>query len=52
MSTEKPRAVHRRDYRPPDYTIDAVDLDFSLGEDETLVGARMEVRRNFAALGD
>jgi len=50
MSIEKPQTVHRLDYRPPDYTIDQVDLDFTLGEDETIVVARLSVRRNFAAL--
>ena len=35
MSIEKPRSIHRRDYRPPDYTIDRVDLDFILGEEES-----------------
>ncbi len=52
MSAEKPQAVYRRDYRPPDYTIDRVDLDFLLGDDDAIVTARMDVRRNFAAEGD
>ena len=52
MSAEKPQAVHRLDYRPPDYYIDTVDLDFSLGEDETIVGARLGLRRNPDLEGD
>src|SRR5262245_63472226 len=51
MSAEKPQVVHRRDYRPPDYRIESVELDFDLHEDETLVRARLEVRRNAVLLG-
>src|SRR5262249_19480979 len=51
MSAEKPQVVYRRDYRPPDYRIDSVDLDFDLREDETLVRARLAVRRDAVALG-
>ncbi len=40
MSSEKPKTHYRRDYAEPDYWIDTVDLDFDLGEDETLVTAR------------
>ena len=52
MSAEKPQVVHRRDYRPPDYRIDSVDLDFDLREDETLVRARLAIRRDPAVQGD
>jgi len=52
MTSEKPQAVHRKDYREPDYWIDAVDLDFELGEDETLVRARLQLRRNEGLSGD
>ena len=52
MSSEKPEVVYRSDYRAPDYGIDRVDLDFVLGEEETLVTARMDVRRHFASLGE
>ncbi|MGH0029892.1 MAG: aminopeptidase N [Myxococcota bacterium] len=52
MSTEKPREVFRVDYRPPDYTIDRVDLHFELGEDKTLVRARLAVRRSETLVGD
>ncbi|TMA33362.1 MAG: aminopeptidase N [Deltaproteobacteria bacterium] len=52
MSAEKPQVVYRRDYRPPDYRIDSVDLDFDLREDETFVRARLAVRRDPVALGD
>src|SRR5688572_11392106 len=52
MSAEKPQVVYRHDYRPPDYRIDTVDLDFDLREDETLVRARLAVRRDPAVVGD
>ncbi len=51
MSSEKPPVVYRRDYRPPDYRIDSVELDFDLREDETLVRARLAVRREAVLLG-
>src|SRR5216684_3071283 len=37
------------EYRPPDFLIDDVELNFTLGEEETLVGSRLTVRRNPAA---
>ncbi len=52
MSAEKPQAVHRLDYRPPDYRIDSVELDFDLREDGTVVRARLEVHRPPVELGD
>jgi aminopeptidase N len=52
MSDEKPRAVHRADYRPPDYRIDAVELHFDLRDDAARVKARLAVRRNEALAGD
>jgi aminopeptidase N len=41
----KPQAIHRKDYRPPEYLIDTVDLDFDLGEERTVVKAVLDVRR-------
>jgi aminopeptidase N len=52
VSGEKPQVVHRRDYRPPDYRIESVDLDFDLREDETLVRAQLAIQREPIALGD
>jgi aminopeptidase N len=50
--SEKPKTVHRSDYRPPDYWIDTVELWFDLHEDRTAVKARLEVRREPALSGD
>ncbi|MEJ2059187.1 MAG: aminopeptidase N [Gammaproteobacteria bacterium] len=38
--------IYLKDYTPPPYLIDDVDLRFELGEDETLVHARLSLRRN------
>ncbi len=52
MKTEKPQAVHRGDYRLPDYLIDSVDLHFDLGDELTVVVATLGVRRNPRVHGD
>ncbi len=44
-SSTKPQAVYRKDYRPPAYTIETVDLDFDLGDAFTTVKAALDVRR-------
>ncbi|MFO0689742.1 MAG: aminopeptidase N [Myxococcota bacterium] len=48
MGDAKPKTILRSAYRPPDYRIDAVDLAFDLGETETIVEARLQVRRREA----
>ncbi len=45
----KPEPIRLEDYRPPDWLVDRVELDFVLGEDATEVTARLAVRRNPAA---
>ncbi len=46
-SPEAPQPTTRlADYRPPDFLIDTVTLDFALGEDETRVKSRLTLRRN------
>ena len=49
MSNEASRTVYLKDYRPPDYLIDTVDLSFELAPERTSVTSRMAVRRNPAA---
>jgi aminopeptidase N len=41
-----PQPVRLADYRPPDFLIDTVDLDFDLGAAETRVKSRLRLRRN------
>ncbi len=51
MHLTRPRVVHRKDYRPPSFFIDSVDLSFDLDPEATLVRARMQVRRAEAGRG-
>ncbi len=43
--TESRKPTKRADYRPPDYLIDAVDLDFRLDPERTVVKSSLSVRR-------
>ncbi len=43
--------VRLEDYRPPQWLVDTVHLDFDLQPQETVVSARMEMRRNPDAKG-
>ncbi len=49
MLRETPQPIRLADYRPPQFLIDRVELRFLLDEQETLVRARLDVRRNPAA---
>jgi len=40
------KTVYLRDYRVPDFLFDQVELNFDLGEEETIVKSRIHVRRN------
>jgi aminopeptidase N len=44
-----PQPVRLADYRPSDFLIDTVDLDFDLGNAETRVKSRLRLRRNPAS---
>ncbi len=46
MKTDTPRPVRLKDYRPPDFLIDTVNLKVSLHASETKIINRMKVRRN------
>ena len=39
--TAQPIAIHRKDYRRPDYRIETVDLDFDLAPEATVVKSRL-----------
>ncbi len=41
--------IYRKDYTPPDYLVDTIDLRFELGDETTLVHSRIKVRANPAA---
>ena len=51
MLQDTPQTIRLKDYQPPEFLIDRADLDFDLGEDQALVSARLEFRRNPAANG-
>jgi aminopeptidase N len=44
-ASAKPQPTYLKDYRPPDYRIEHVDLSFSLDPERTIVKARLSVRR-------
>ncbi len=46
MRTDTPQPIHLADYRPPDYLVDEVSLDFALAPNATRVRATLTVRRN------
>jgi len=41
--------IYRKDYLPPDYVVDSVDLTFELGEESTHVTSRLALRANYDA---
>jgi aminopeptidase N len=46
MRTEEPRPVRLKDYRPPDWLIETVDLDVSLDRTATVVRAKLHLKPN------
>ncbi len=49
MYRETPHPIFLHDYQPPEFLIDRVDLAFELDPEQTMVTARLELRRNPAA---
>jgi aminopeptidase N len=49
MRTDNARAIQLRDYRPPDYLIDDVELVFELLESSTRVTSKLAIRKNPAS---
>ena len=46
MITDTPKTIYLKNYTPPPFFIDSVDLRFELGEETTLVSATMKLERN------
>jgi aminopeptidase N len=46
MDKSAPKAIHLKDYAPPPYLIDSVDLAFDLGEEVTRVRSSLTMRAN------
>jgi aminopeptidase N len=51
MKTDTPRPILLKEYRPPNYLIDAVNLDIALHATRTRVRARLSIRPNPAVAG-
>jgi aminopeptidase N len=49
MRTEEPRPARLKDYRPPDWLIETVDLDVSLDPTATIVRAKLRLKPNNTA---
>ncbi|MEI6557851.1 MAG: aminopeptidase N [Rhodospirillaceae bacterium] len=52
MDPLMPKATFLKDYLPPAFLVDTVDLTVTLGEEETLVRARLAIRANPRRGGD
>src|SRR5687767_15862162 len=48
MKEAQPRAIHLKDYAPPAFRVETIDLDVEIREDHALVTAKLEIRRNSA----
>lgn len=46
MKDPRPQPIYRKDYRPPHYWIDTVELTVSLHEDYAEIRATLQIRRN------
>lgn len=51
MSNQKPRTKYLKDYTPPVYLVETVDLTFDLYEDHCLVDSKLSCFRNDSAKG-
>ncbi len=49
MRTEEPRPIRLKDYRPPDWLIETVELDVSLDPTATTVRAKLKLKPNGGA---
>jgi len=46
MREPQPKAIHLKDYSPPAFRIETVELDVDIRADDALVRAKLDVRRN------
>ena len=49
MREPQPNTIYLKDYTPPAFLVDTIDLDVDIREDHALVAARLAVRRNPAS---
>ena len=52
MRTDNPKTIYLKDYQPPAYLVESIDLTFHLHEESTLVISRLELLRNPGAGGE
>jgi aminopeptidase N len=46
MREPQPRAIHLKDYAPPAFRVETVELDVDIRDDHALVRAQLQIRRN------
>ena len=46
MREPQPKAIYLRDYAPPAFRVETIDLDVDIREDHALVRAKLQIRRN------
>ncbi|MGB9988422.1 aminopeptidase N [Pseudoduganella rhizocola] len=46
MRTDSPQTIYRKDYTPPSYLVETVELGFDLDPQRTIVSSRIVVRHN------
>ena len=46
MKEAQPRAIHLKDYAPPAFRVETIELDVDIREHDALVKAKLEIRRN------
>src|SRR6266571_4770433 len=49
MRTDTPQTIYRKDYTPPSYLVDTVELGFDLDPARTIVASRLAMHRNPAS---
>ena len=49
MREANPQSIYLKDYKPPEYTIDSIELHFKLAEENTRVSSKMLIKRNIAS---
>ena len=48
MREPQAKAIHLKDYAPPSFRVDSIELDVDIREDHALVKSRLAIRRNSA----
>ena len=45
MRESQPRTIHLKDYTPPAFRVETIDLDVDIRQDDALVRAKLAIRR-------